>query len=125
MNHTAACLISSVDQVYYINNYFPTLTAYLRNVVSKSKDTINNHFLILFKILTLLLRHITGQREHPNVQQQHKHPQNNHFTLTGKVFFKIPLILITVSLNSSGATRDTNPLGNSVLNLLLKPNLQQ
>lgn len=67
---------------------------------------------------------MTGQREQPKVQQQHRHPQKSHLTLTGRVFFKMPLIRITVSLNSSGATLDTKPLGNSVLNLLLNPNLE-
>lgn len=77
------------------------------------------------KILTRLLRQITGHKEQPNVQQQQRQPQNSHLTFTGRVFFNIPFIRITVSLNSSGATRDTKPLGNSVLNLLLKPNLKQ
>lgn len=75
--------------------------------------------------LTLLLRQITGHNEHPSVQQQQRQPQNNHLTLTGRVFFKTAFILITVSLNSSGATLEDSPLGNSVLNLLLKPNLEQ
>ena len=75
-------------------------------------------------ILTLLLRQITGHSEQPNVQQQQRHPQNNHFTFTGKVFLKTLLILSIVSLNSSGATLETRPLGNSVLNRLLKPNLK-
>lgn len=78
----------------------------------------------LLNSLTLLLRQITGHKEHPKVQQQQRQPQNNHFTFTGRVFFNTAFILITVSLNSSGATLDTNPLGNSVLNLLLKPNLK-
>lgn len=72
-----------------------------------------------------MLRHITGHNEQPNVQQQHIQPQNNHLTLTGNVFFNILFILDNVSVNSSGATRDTSPLGNSELNLLLKPNLKQ
>lgn len=75
--------------------------------------------------ITLLLRQITGHKEHPSVQQQHKHPQNNHFTFTGKVFLSTLLILSTVSLNSSGATLDTKPLGNSTQNLLLNPNLKE
>lgn len=75
--------------------------------------------------LTLLLKHITGHREQPRVQQQQTQPQNSHLTLTGKVFFKIPLMRPIVALNSSGATRDTRPEGNSVLNRLLKPNLKK
>lgn len=76
------------------------------------------------KTLTLLLRHITGHNEQPNVQQQQTQPQNNHFTLTGRAFFKIPFIRPIVALNSSGATRETNPEGNSELKRLLRPNLQ-
>lgn len=72
---------------------------------------------------TLLLRQITGHKEHPKVQQQHTQPQNSHLTLTGKVFFNTLFILITVALNSSGATLDTRPLGNSDSKRLLRPNL--
>lgn len=75
--------------------------------------------------LTLLLRHITGQREHPNVQQQQTHPQKSHFTFTGSVFFRIAFIRLMVALNSSGATRDTKPGGNSELKRLLSPNLKK
>lgn len=75
-------------------------------------------------MLTRLLRHITGHREQPNVQQQQTQPQNSHFTLTGSVFFRTLLTRNTVALNSSGATRDTKPLGNSVSNRLLRPNLR-
>jgi hypothetical protein len=74
--------------------------------------------------LTLLLKHITGQREHPSVQQQQTQPQNSHFTLTGRVFFSKPLMRIIVALYSSGATRDTRPGGNSELKRLLRPNLK-
>jgi len=73
--------------------------------------------------LTLLLKQMTGHREQPRVQQQHTQPQNNHLTLTGKVFFNTLFILITVALNSSGATRDIRPLGNSDSKRLLRPNL--
>ena len=55
-------------------------------------------------LLTLLLRQITGQREQPNVQQQHKHPQKSHLTLTGSVLRKTQLTLVIVALYSSGAT---------------------
>lgn len=68
---------------------------------------------------------MTGHREHPRVQQQHTQPQNNHLTLTGKVFFSTLFILITVALNSSGATRDMRPLGNSDSKRLLRPNLKE
>lgn len=75
-------------------------------------------------MLTRLLKQITGQSEQPNVQQQQTQPQNNHLTLTGKVFFRTLFILITVALNSSGATRDIRPFGNSDSKRLLSPNLQ-
>ena len=75
--------------------------------------------------LTLLLKHITGHKEQPNVQQQHIQPQNNHLTFSGRVFFRIALIRDIVALNSSGATRDTRPVGNSELKRLLSPNLQR
>ena len=68
-------------------------------------------------------RQITGHIEHPRVQQQHRHPQNSHLTLTGKFFRKVTLTLVTVALNSSGATRACSPEGNSVSNRLDKPNL--
>lgn len=68
---------------------------------------------------------MTGHREHPRVQQQHTQPQNNHLTLTGKVFFSTLFTLITVALNSSGATRDMRPLGNSDSKRLLRPNLKE
>lgn len=68
---------------------------------------------------------MTGHNEHPSVQQQQTQPQNSHLTLTGNVFFRIPFIRLIVALNSSGATRDTRPEGNSVLNRLLKPNLKK
>ena len=54
--------------------------------------------------LTLLLRQTTGQREHPNVQQQQMQPQKSHLTLTGRDLRKTLLILDIVALNSSGAT---------------------
>ena len=69
-------------------------------------------------------RQITGHIEHPRVQQQHKHPQNSHLTLIGKFFLKVTLTLVTVALNSSGATRACSPEGNSVSNRLDKPNLR-
>ena len=75
------------------------------------------------KFLTRLERQITGHIEHPRVQQQHKHPQNSHLTLIGKFFLKVTLTLVTVALNSSGATRACSPEGNSVSNRLDKPNL--
>lgn len=79
----------------------------------------------------------------PKEQQQHTHPKHNleeinnlfddflisritgshHLTFIGKFFFKIELILNIVALYSSGATRDISWVGNSVLNLFDKPNL--
>lgn len=75
--------------------------------------------------LTLLLRHITGHKEQPSVQQQQTQPQNSHLTFTGSVFFKTLLTLEMVALNSSGATRETKPAGNSVLKRLLSPKLEK
>lgn len=75
-------------------------------------------------VLTRLLRQITGHREQPRVQQQQTHPQKSHFTFTGRVFFRTLLIRPMVALNSSGATREINPAGNSALKRLLKPNLK-
>lgn len=66
---------------------------------------------------------MTGHKEHPKVQQQQTQPQNSHLTLTGRVFLRTLFTLITVALNSSGATRDTKPFGNSDSNRLLRPNL--
>lgn len=79
----------------------------------------------MIQVFTLLLKQITGQREQPNVQQQQTQPQNNHLTLTGNVFFSTLFILRTVALNSSGATRDIRPFGNSDSKRLLSPNLKQ
>lgn len=76
-------------------------------------------------LITLLLKHITGHREQPKVQQQQMHPQNSHLTLSGSVFFKMPLMRAMVALNSSGATRETSPAGNSVLKRLLSPKLKK
>lgn len=65
---------------------------------------------------------MTGQREQPKVQQQQRHPQNSHLTLTGRVFLRTLFILVIVALYSSGATLADRAAGNSVSNLLLKPN---
>ncbi|KAJ6637398.1 hypothetical protein Bhyg_10128 [Pseudolycoriella hygida] len=66
-----------------------------------------------------------SHNEQPRVQQQHMQPQNNHLTFSGNVFFKTLFIRCIVALNSSGATRETKPAGNSTLNRLLKPNLKK
>lgn len=79
--------------------------------------------LIRYYQLTLLLRQTTGQREQPNVQQQHKQPQNSHFTLTGRAFFSTEFILWRVSWYSSGATLPVRAQGNSTSKRLLNPNL--
>lgn len=76
------------------------------------------------EVVTLLLRQMTGHKEQPSVQQQQTQPQNSHLTFTGSVFFRTLFIRRTVALNSSGATRDTRPLGNSDSKRLLRPNLQ-
>lgn len=68
---------------------------------------------------------MTGHREHPRLQQQQRQPQTSHLTFTGSVFFSTLLMRASVARNSSGATRDTSPGGNSVLNLLLRPNLKR
>jgi hypothetical protein len=91
--------------------------------VSYGKGWMSNFYLKMTK-LTLLLKHITGHREQPNVQQQQTQPQKSHFTLTGSVFLSNPFIRIMVALYSSGAIRDTRPLGNSELKRLLRPNLE-
>ena len=75
-------------------------------------------------LLTLLERHITGHMEHPNVQQQHKHPQKSQRTLIGRFFLNVTLTLVTVALNSSGATLACNADGNSVSKRFESPNLQ-
>jgi hypothetical protein len=71
-----------------------------------------------------LLKHITGHREHPKVQQQHTQPQKSHLTFIGRVFFRTEFIRWIVALYSSGATLLSSKGGNSGLNLLLKPNLK-
>lgn len=70
-----------------------------------------------------MLKHTTGHNEHPKVQQQQTHPQNNHFAFTGNVFLSTELIRPIVAVYSSGATLDNRPFGNSVSKRLLKPNL--
>lgn len=92
---------------------------YLNYMCSSSSSSL------LKSELTLLLRQITGHREHPSVQQQHMQPQNNHLTLTGSVFLSTLLIRATVAWYSSGATRDCSPDGNSPLKRLLRPKLKQ
>lgn len=74
---------------------------------------------------TFLFKHITGHRETPTVQQQHTHPQTKNRRFTGKAFFRTLLMRLIVALNSSGATLDCNPDGNSVLKRLLSPNLEK
>ena len=54
--------------------------------------------------LTLLLRHSTGPRDTPSVQQQHRHPHIRNLRLRGMFFCKMLLILLRVEWNSSGAT---------------------
>lgn len=44
--------------------------------------------------LTRLLKHITGQKEQPSVQQQQIHPQKSHFTLLAKKKKEDEMILI-------------------------------
>lgn len=80
----------------------------------------SNNFSIDLRVL--LLRQITGHMLQPNVQQQHKQPQSSHRTLTGRFFFKQPLMRLMLALNSSGATFPVNGEGNSNSNLLLRPN---
>lgn len=67
---------------------------------------------------------MTGQREQPRVQQQQTQPQKSHLTFRGRVFFNMPLMRPMVALNSSGATRESKPQGNSTLKRLLRPKLQ-
>ena len=96
------------------------------------KDIINSvcsskipaHFYRIAKGLTLLERHITGHMEHPKVQQQHRHPQKSQRTFTGRFFLRVTLTLVTVALNSSGATLACNADGNSVSKRFESPNLK-
>lgn len=74
---------------------------------------------------TRLLRHTTGQRLQPSVQQQQRQPQNNHFTLTGSVFLRTELTLEIVSWYSSGASFPVKAEGKSVSNLFDNPNLKK
>ena len=76
-------------------------------------------------LLTLLERHITGHMEHPKVQQQQRHPQKSQRTFTGRFFLRVTLTLVTVALNSSGATLACNADGNSVSKRFESPNLQR
>lgn len=93
---------------------------YFRMIANRSVHSVyHTHFL-----LTRLLRQTTGHNEHPSVQQQHTHPQNNHLAFTGKVFLSTELIRPIVAEYSSGATLDTRPFGNSVSKRLLNPNLK-
>jgi len=68
---------------------------------------------------------MTGHIEHPRVQQQQRHPQNNHRTLTGKFFLSVAFTLLSVALNSSGATRACNADGNSLSNRFDNPKLEK
>ena len=77
-----------------------------------------------YEIRTLLDKQMTGHIEHPKVQQQQRQPQKSQRTLTGRFFRRVTLTLVTVALNSSGATRACNPEGNSVSNRLDNPNLK-
>lgn len=116
----------------YFQPPFKTASINAQIVMQRNKNllyiismwNIYHHNYIPYIFLTLLLRQTTGHSEQPSVQQQQMHPQNSHFTFIGSVFFRIPLIRVTVALNSSGATRDTRPEGNSTLKRLLRPNLQ-
>lgn len=69
------------------------------------------------------LKHITGHKEQPKVQQQQTQPQNNHFAFIGNVRFKMLFTRDIVALYSSGATRDIKDDGKSSAKRLLKPNL--
>merc|ERR1719319_1003953 len=71
---------------------------------------------------TRLLRQMTGHMEQPRGQQQHRHPQNSHLTLTGRVFLRVTFTRVTVALNSSGATLAWRRFGKSTSNLLDRPN---
>lgn len=81
----------------------------------------SNNFSIDLRVL--LLRQITGHILQPKVQQQQRHPQSSHRTLTGRFFLRQLLTLLILALNSSGATFPVKDEGNSASNLLLSPNL--
>ena len=81
----------------------------LKNIVNFERKTYNfvtetSLTAVTIEKLTRLLRQTTGHSEQPNVQQQHIHPQNNHLTLTGRVFLSTLFRRVTVALYSSGAT---------------------
>ena len=48
-------------------------------------------------LLTLLLRQTTGHMEQPRVQQQQRHPNRSHRTLTGRAFLRVTLTRVTVA----------------------------
>lgn len=77
----------------------------------------------LISVLTLLLRHITGQREQPQVHKQKQQPQRSHRADTGRVFLRTVFTRPTEPVNSSGANRPVNALGKSRQKRLLRPNL--
>merc|ERR1719480_406015 len=75
-------------------------------------------------LLQLVSRPLTeaDHREQPRLQQQQRNPNSSQRTLTGSAFLRVTLTRVTVALNSSGATLECNEVGNSVSNLLDRPN---
>ena len=76
-------------------------------------------------LLTLLDKQMTGHMEQPSVQQQQRHPQKSHLTLTGRLLRSVTLTRVMLALNSSGATRACSAAGNSVSKRFESPKLEK
>lgn len=88
LSRTVAYWVASVAPAYCINVDFPIPVAYWLSVESADRRKLCKLFQVSHwmpihtgKLLTRLLRHITGQNEHPNVQQQQMQPHKSHFIL--------------------------------------------
>lgn len=93
LSRIVVCWDASVAPAYCINVDFPIPVAYWLSVESvdyKNHVNISSFHFVCEKVkellcsnmlLTRLLRHITGQNEHPNVQQQQMQPHNSHLML--------------------------------------------
>jgi len=71
-----------------------------------------------------LFKKTTGHIDIPMVQQQQRHPHNNHLRFNGKLLPRTLLIFVKVESNSSGASFPVKPDGKFVSNLLVIPNLK-
>jgi hypothetical protein len=84
----------------------------------KARTTLHSYHRTLFD------RQITGHIEQPSVQQQQRHPQKSHLTLTGSVLRRVTFTRLMVDLYSSGATRACSEGGNSPSNRFDRPKLK-